>query len=261
MGVNTDGSKFMQSNSAYAASDGWQKSGSAWKYYKSGKAVTGWLKSGGKWYNLGTDGKMLTGWQKISGKWYNLGSDGTMVTGWQKSGGKWYLHHTTGGHMLTGWQKSGGKWYLLESSGKMLTGWQTSGGKGYYLGSDGKMRTGTQTIGAYNYSFNSSGVNTAIGGTYILTSAQVQQDTGIVTLNAAELAEYGFDMSMKFNTNGKVTIALEGDSGVANYTLVGNKLTLTDSSGTITCTISADRKTIKWVEASDGGMTFFFKLK
>jgi glucan-binding YG repeat protein len=192
-GAAADGSKLMQSSSAYAASKGWVKSGGAWKYYKAGTAVKGWKKISGKWYYFASNGKMKTGWQKISGKKYYLGSNGKMKTGWQKISGKKY-YFGTNGKMRTGWQKISGKKYYFGSNGKMRTGWQTVSSKKYYFGTDGKMVSGGyKTIGGVKYYFDANGVNKPV---YMVTV-----EGG--TVNGAKTVSYiaGTKVTIKANAS------------------------------------------------------------
>ena len=176
---------------------GWEKTSSAWYYYKDGKKVTGWQKLSNKWYYFDgkgvmqtgwkrlnkkwyyfspsskIKGQMLTGWQRISKKWYYFSKKskdiGQMQLGWQRLNKKWYYFSKSSkslGEMTLGWKKLGGKWYHFSKSsktlGEMTIGWKKLGGKWYYFSKSSKdpgaMVTGWKKIDGKKYHFNKDGV-------------------------------------------------------------------------------------------------------
>lgn len=119
-------------------SDGWNKSGDHWYYYKNGK--------------------MQIGWQKVNGAWYYLNQDGRMATGWVQDNDVWYWMRAENGDMLSGWLRHNNHWYWFAQDGGMRTGWRQISDKWYYFVPTGEMLENTvQSIDGVSYQFDASG--------------------------------------------------------------------------------------------------------
>ncbi len=159
-----------------AKKTGWQKSGSYYTYYTSGKLVTGWKKISGKIYYFRTaaegkkpKGSRVTGLYQIGKKYFYFNKQGVMQIGWQSVSGKYYYFAKTGkagkmGAAYTGFKKIGDYYFMFKDDGTITVGWGEYNGKKYYfstsktLGVRGRTLKGWKTIGSARYYFSTAGV-------------------------------------------------------------------------------------------------------
>ncbi len=160
----------ISSDEQLTVTDGWEKVGTTYYYYKNGEKVTGWVSSYNKWYYMdaANDGAMVTGWNEIDGYMYYMTQSGDAVTGWQIVDGDQYYFAPGNAYLVTGWKKISGFWFYFdktvgEPGGVMATGWTTVGSYTYYMNASGIMVTGLRTIDGKKYIFDSNNGNRKSG--------------------------------------------------------------------------------------------------
>ena len=148
---------------AEAATNGWKKSGSTYKYYMNGRAYkSGIYNIGGKLYGFNAKGLMQVKWFKLGANKYYASTQvgakgkGAILTGYRKVGGSYYyLDPAKNGAAYSGFMTIKGKLMYFDDEGaqKREPGWFNVGNASYYILADGSIATNTK-IGGYTIPAN-----------------------------------------------------------------------------------------------------------
>lgn len=137
-------------HSKLTVTDGWNKEGNYWYYYRKGKKVKSeWINEGGKYYYLKSDGTMACGEFIKSDKYdtdkklYWVRKDGTWdceVYRWTKDDTGWWIALVGGSwYPKSEWCKVDNKWYYFDERGYMVTGTKTIDGQIRSFNSNGEL--------------------------------------------------------------------------------------------------------------------------